>query len=120
MRIANCILNMHSRMHSFHFTHACMHVYCACMHINFDSGFACMQLGENNSALLNAVRAELLEVPDLLPIEMPPKSLNNRFVSSCMHCCMHCSMHACKHALFYACMECMYVCMHVYMHAVET
>ena len=37
-----------------------------------------MQLGENNSALLNAVRAELLEVPDLLPIEPLPKSLNTR------------------------------------------
>ncbi|KAL8447304.1 hypothetical protein Emed_004515 [Eimeria media] len=36
------------------------------------------QLGENNSALLNAVRAELLEVPDLLPVEPPPKSLNTR------------------------------------------
>ncbi|KAL8431501.1 hypothetical protein ACSSS7_005210 [Eimeria intestinalis] len=36
------------------------------------------ELGENNSALLNAVRAELLEVPDLLPVEPPPKSLNTR------------------------------------------
>ncbi|XP_026190358.1 uncharacterized protein LOC113146624 [Cyclospora cayetanensis] len=36
------------------------------------------QLGENNAALLNAVRAELLEVPDLLPIEPPPKTLNAR------------------------------------------
>ena len=92
-----------------------MYIVHACMHVNFDSGFACMQLGENNSALLNAVRAELLEVPDLLPIEMPPKSLNNRFVSSCMHCCMHCSMHACMHAWSVS----MYVCMHACMHAVE-
>ncbi|KAL8434896.1 hypothetical protein Efla_000707 [Eimeria flavescens] len=36
------------------------------------------ELGENNSALLNAVRAELLEVPDLLPVEPPPQSLNTR------------------------------------------
>ncbi|CDJ44140.1 hypothetical protein ETH_00014930, partial [Eimeria tenella] len=36
------------------------------------------ELGENNSALLNAVRAELLEVPDLLPVEPLPRSFNSR------------------------------------------
>ncbi|KAL8449287.1 hypothetical protein Emag_003671 [Eimeria magna] len=35
-------------------------------------------LQEQAAALLNAVRAELLEVPDLLPVEPPPKSLNTR------------------------------------------
>lgn len=43
-----------------------------------NGGARSVQLGENNSALLNAVRAELLEVPDLLPVEPPPKSLNTR------------------------------------------
>ena len=86
--------------------------------------FACLQLGENNSALLNAVRAELLEVPDLLPVELPPKSLNMRFVGSCdglfriWHHRMPKYLHASIHACIHACMDahkhiCTYARMHV-------